>query len=81
GDTKANGGQLGVSVPVGAGSILASYAYTKTSGAVDVKRNTWAIGYDYALSTRTDLYAAYFRDKVTSLSTADTFGVGMRAKF
>ncbi|OAI64311.1 porin [Ralstonia solanacearum] len=81
GDTKANGGQLGVSVPVGAGSILASYAYTKTSGAVDVKRNTWAIGYDYALSKRTDLYAAYFRDKVTSLSTADTFGVGMRAKF
>ncbi|MEX6583968.1 porin, partial [Ralstonia solanacearum] len=55
--------------------------YTKTSGAVDVKRNTWAIGYDYALSKRTDLYAAYFRDKVTSLSTADTFGVGMRAKF
>ena len=81
GDAKSNGGQLGVSIPVGPGSILASYAYTKTSGAVDVKRNTWAVGYDYALSKRTDVYAAYFRDKVSDLSSADTFGVGIRAKF
>ena len=81
GDAKSNGGQLGVSVPVGPGSILASYAYTKTSGAADVKRNTWAVGYDYSLSKRTDVYAAYFRDKVSDLSTADTFGVGIRAKF
>ena len=71
----------GVSVPVGPGSILASYAYTKTSGAADVKRNTWAVGYDYSLSKRTDVYAAYMRDKVTNLSSADTFGVGIRAKF
>jgi len=81
GDAKSNGGQLGVSIPVGPGSVLASYAYTKTSGAADVKRNTWAIGYDYSLSKRTDVYAAYFRDKVSDLSSADTFGVGMRAKF
>jgi predicted porin len=81
GDAKSNGGQLGVSIPVGPGSVLASYAYTKTSGAADVKRNTWAIGYDYSLSKRTDVYAAYFRDKVSDLSTADTFGVGIRAKF
>ncbi|CAJ0729543.1 MULTISPECIES: porin [Ralstonia] len=81
GDAKSNGGQLGVSVPVGPGSILASYAYTKTSGAADVKRNTWAVGYDYSLSKRTDVYAAYMRDKVTNLSSADTFGVGIRAKF
>ncbi|ATG22157.1 porin [Ralstonia pickettii] len=81
GDAKSNGGQLGVSIPVGPGSILASYAYTKTSGAVDVKRNTWAVGYDYSLSKRTDVYAAYFHDKVSDLSSADTFGVGIRAKF
>ncbi|ANH72363.1 gram-negative porin family protein [Ralstonia insidiosa] len=81
GDAKSNGGQLGASIPLGAGSILASYAYTKTSGAADVKRNTWAIGYDYSLSKRTDVYAAYFRDKVSTLSSADTFGVGIRAKF
>ena len=46
-----------------------------------MKRNTWAVGYDYSLSKRTDVYAAYMRDKVTSLSSADTFGVGIRAKF
>ena len=77
GDAKSNGGQLGVSIPVGPGSVLASYAYTKTSGAADVKRNTWAVGYDYAMSKRTDVYAAYFRDKVTSLTLYKGIVIGI----
>jgi predicted porin len=81
GDVTMNGGQAGVSVPLGNGKVMASYAYTASSGASDVKRNTWALGYDYTLSKRTDVYAAYFSDKVSDLSRGDTFGVGIRSKF
>lgn len=81
GDMTSNGGQLGVSVPLGGGSVMASYAYTKSSGASDVSRNTWAVGYDYRFSKRTDVYAAYLSDRVSGLSTGNTFGVGMRTKF
>lgn len=82
GNIKHTNGQVGVSVPVGAGSVLASYAYDKTRNSVsDFKRNTVALAYDYNLSKRTDVYAAYFYDKITNLSHGDTFGVGLRHKF
>ncbi len=81
GDITMKGGQAGVSVPLGGGKILASYAYTRSSGASDIKRNSWALGYDYNLSKRTDVYAAYYSDKVTHLSRGDTLGVGIRTRF
>ncbi len=81
GDISMKGGQLGVSVPMGGGSVLASYGHTRSSGASEVKRNSWALGYDYKLSKRTDVYAAYYSDKVTDLSRGDTFGVGIRTTF
>jgi predicted porin len=81
GDVTMNGGQLGVSIPFGGGNVLASYAYTRSTGASDVKRNTWALGYDYNLSKRTDVYVAYMSDRATDLSNGSTYGVGMRVKF
>ena len=79
GNLTSNGGQLGVSVPLGGGRVMASYAYTKNSGTAS--RSTWALGHDYDLSKRTDLYAAYLNDKVSGLDAGNTFGVGMRMKF
>ena len=61
--------------------MLASYAYSKDSGGFDQNRKTWALGYDYPLSNRTDVYAAYLYDKISGESHGDTFGVGFRAKF
>ncbi|QET02355.1 MULTISPECIES: porin [Cupriavidus] len=82
GDIKHTNGQVGASVPVGAGAVLATYAYGKTENAVaDFKRNTFALAYDYNLSKRTDLYAAYYYDKVTGIEHGDSFGVGIRHKF
>ena len=77
----SNGGEVGVSVPLGAGKALASYAYTKMVGSIDVTRNTWSLGYDYSLSKRTDVYAAYLNDRATGLSSGNTFGVGVRTYF
>ncbi|WP_133649925.1 porin [Paraburkholderia flava] len=76
-----NTAQGGVSVPLGTGTVMASYAYSRDSGGLDQTRQTASIGYDYPLSKRTDVYAAYMYDHISSQSTGDTFGVGIRAKF
>jgi predicted porin len=81
GSFHVNTGQGGVSIPVGVGSVLASYAYSRSNGGLDQTHKSWAIGYDYPLSKRTDVYAAYLNDKYTSMSTGETYGVGIRAKF
>jgi len=82
GDIRHANGQVGASVPLGAGNVLASYAYGNTrNDSAAIGRHTAAIAYDYNLSKRTDLYAAYFYDRVTGQSYAETFGAGMRHRF
>lgn len=82
GDIKHIDGQAGVSVPVGAGNVLASYTYGRVLNEVTgIKRHTAAVAYDYNLSKRTDVYAAYYYDKVTGVEHGDTFGVGVRHRF
>lgn len=82
GNIRHYNGQAGVSVPLGNGSVLVSYSYNKTLNEVaQFKRNTAAVAYDYNLSKRTDVYAAYYYDKIVGLEHGDTFGVGVRHKF
>ncbi|MGO4327505.1 porin [Cupriavidus sp. M-11] len=82
GDIRHANGQLGASVPLGAGSMLVSYAYARTSSnAGEFRRNTAGLAYDYNLSRRTDVYAAYFYDRLTAQAHADTLGVGLRHRF
>ena len=73
--------QGGVTVPVGPGTVMASFAYSRDAGGLDQTRKTWALGYDYPLSKRTDVYAAYMNDRLSGLSDGNTFGAGIRAKF
>jgi predicted porin len=88
--STVNTGQLGVSVPAGPGKLLGSYAYSRSSGGAPElssrdegsrQRNTWSLGYDYPLSPRTDIYAAYLHDRLTGLSDGDTLGLGIRTTF
>jgi len=75
---------LGLSAPVGQGAVLFDYAQTKRDGSLvgaDLKRDTGSIGYDYNLSKRTDLYAIYMSDKVTSFDRTNSFGLGIRHRF
>jgi len=76
--------QLGTSIPLGQGAILASWANTKRDGAAvgqDLKRNTASFGYDYNISKRTDLYAVYMYDKITQQNTGNTVALGIRHRF
>lgn len=75
--------QVGVSAPIGAGKALASYAHTnkEQSAMADVKRGTVSVGYDYALSKRTDVYAVLLTDKVTNTARGNGLAVGIRHNF
>jgi predicted porin len=59
GSADSNDAILGVSMPFGAGKMLASHIRhdDKTSASKDAKQ--WAIGYIHSLSKRTDLYTSY----------------------
>jgi predicted porin len=81
-DTRDDTGQLGISAPVGSGSVLASWSYTRRRGAVGSKIwNTGAFGYVQPLSKRTSVYATYLYDKVSDAGSGSGFGVGIRQQF
>lgn len=79
-DEKAKTAQVGASVPLGGGKVLASYAQTKLSQA-NISRKTFTVGYDYELSKRTDAYAMVMNDRITHLDSGTSFGVGIRHRF
>jgi predicted porin len=75
---------FGVSVPMGQGTILASYVRhdDKTAGNADA--NQIGVGYNYALSKRTSLYAAAARisnksNAIYTVGNATEAGTGNRA--
>lgn len=84
-DTTKTVWQLGMSIPVGAGAVLASYAHTSADNFIQnqqrTQRNTWAIGFDYNLSKRTDVYVACLADHIEGMVTGYTAGAGMRHHF
>jgi predicted porin len=81
GSWHVNTAQGGLTVPVCLGWIMASFAYSRDGGGLDQTHQTASIGYDYPLSKRTDVYAAYMYDHLSNQNSGDTFGVGIRTKF
>jgi len=82
GDTKARNYLVGVSAPVGAGTVLASWNRTDFRTA-NAESDLFALGYTHALSKRTNLYTSYGRldnDAVLG-ADANVFNVGIRHKF
>jgi len=81
-DTTTGTTQLGFSVPVGPGIIMVEAARTKRDMPTNTTTRTMeTVGYSYYLSKRTDLYAAYFLDKLTGYSRTGNFALGMRHRF
>jgi predicted porin len=81
---------LGVSAPLGSGTVLASYIQHKDKLTDDADAKQWALGYTYNLSKRTNLYTSYAKinndanAKIVSAvagGSASTFNVGLRHKF
>lgn len=81
---------LGVSVPLGAHSIMASYIRNNVRDIANSSSNQISLGYGYELSKRTNLYTNYARytnDSAVALNvaanglTGSQFNVGIRHKF
>jgi predicted porin len=84
---------VGASVPVGAGTILASYIRKNDRSPLNADANQWALGYTHALSKRTNLYTSYARinndpgaaftvGNATDVGTGDkAFNIGIRHRF
>ncbi|SFU09124.1 porin [Paraburkholderia aspalathi] len=84
GGMSNNTGQVGFTIPVGVGTVKGSYVYSENSqGTVGQgkTRNIAALMYDYPLSVRTEIYAAYAYDHFTGLSSGQTLGVGILSRF
>jgi len=74
---------LGLSAPIGVGSVLAEWARTTRSAPLNVRtmRNTGSIAYDYPLSKRTDVYLVGMYDKTSGYGSATTTALGLRHAF
>ena len=73
---------LGATVPVGAGRVLAQYGYARARfSGIEPSHTTVSLGYDHALSKRTDAYAVYMNDRVTGLDPGHSLAAGMRLRF
>lgn len=82
--TRLRTAQVGVSVPVGSGAILASVAHSRASLAPpddSIQRTTATLGYDHRLSKRTDVYVNLMHDRVTRQASGRSFGAGIRHRF
>lgn len=92
-ENKFRNYMIGVSAPVGPGTIFASYAINdnKTNGVNDADTKKIAVSYSYDLSKRTNLYTGYSKtsnDANANLGSAaangkdpSSFNVGIRHKF
>jgi predicted porin len=84
---------IGVSAPLGPGTILASYINKNDRSDFNADANQWALGYTYALSKRTNFYTSFARinndrnltytvGNATERGTGDKqFNVGVRHVF
>ncbi len=86
---KYNAGTLGVSAPIGDGTLMASVAYRKgdVTSTKELEQMTGAIGYKYNLSKRTYLYTDLAYSELELKETAKTktktteFNVGICHNF
>src|SRR5690606_38143665 len=86
-DLDANLYTVGVSAPIGAGRLMASWAmadFDDLNGQDMEKQQIYSLGYTYSLSKRTNVYAygSYAKDLYGIDDTKSTaVGVGLRHQF
>ncbi|MEO5661502.1 MAG: porin [Polaromonas sp.] len=70
---------IGVAVPFGASTILASYIRKDDETSLNQDAHQWALGYTYALSKRTSLYGSYAQitnENGAAYTVGNSFEVG-----
>ena len=72
---------VGVTAPVGPGTVMASYGVADFSGDLDRERKTWSLGYSYQLTQNVNLYGIFVDDDIDDIDDGSSFGVGARLRF
>jgi predicted porin len=75
---------VSATIPMGPGAIKLAYGSSETTTAgmaVKPESEMLTLGYGYALSKRTDVYALYMSDKYTGKSSGTTLAAGVRHTF
>jgi predicted porin len=81
-DTKNRMATVGISAPLGPGSLLAQVGYARTTGpAVDRKHTTTSVGYVYNYDSVTDIYVLGSDDRVSNQTRGLSTAVGVRYTF
>jgi predicted porin len=82
-DDSIRTAQLGVTIPLGAGSVMAQVANSSQSpdGGAEMTRTTTSVGYSYIFSKRTDAYAVLMNDQFTGQASGNSMGLGLRHRF
>lgn len=81
-DSRTTLYQLGAAVPIGTSLILAAYGHSHTrtplTGTTD---RIFSLGYDYFLSKNTDVYVAALYEKLSFVSSGNSYAGGVRVRF
>ncbi|HEY8907499.1 MAG TPA: porin [Rhodoferax sp.] len=82
-DDRVRTVHLGVTIPVGAGTVMAQVANSRQQPDVgtEMTRTTTSVGYSYAFSKRTDVYAVLMNDRFTGQADGNSVGLGLRHRF
>ncbi|WP_077034317.1 porin [Pelomonas sp. KK5] len=86
GELRSRTWSLSADYALGAGKLLAAFARTRWSGDAAVAlngqaRGTLSLGYDHALSRRTDVYAVCMGDRITGHERGTSYALGIRQRF
>lgn len=60
-NTESRDALAGISIPLGAGTVLANFVHKNDRSSLNRDANQFAIGYTYAFTKRTDFYTSYGR--------------------
>ena len=81
-DIKSKLGTIGVSVPLGPGTVLAQVARSTSKGpAVDRKHTTTSLGYVYNYEGIADFYVLAMDDRVSNQTRGVSYAAGVRYQF
>jgi len=81
-DTRTTSYQLGLAVPFGNSLILVAYGHSHVSTPTKATTDRiTSVGYDYFLSKSTDIYIAASYEKLSYVSSGNSFAGGVRLKF
>jgi predicted porin len=72
---------VGATAPLGRGTLLWQTAISRGTEAINVRRQTTSVGYDYFLSKQMSVYAMFMYDQFTNMASGTSYALGLQKRF